>query len=416
MKRFGTILLVGVAVLLLVPAFMRSSPSSQLGPGVVVMTPHNEQIRFELGSRFSQWHQREFGTDAHVAWSTPGGTSEIRKLLQSQWKAAAGAGIPFGGDIDLVFGGGSYEHGVLAKPTEADDPESTISVPHGFTPEELSAWFPTDTIADGRLYDEDSFWIGTALSSFGLIWNEDEFAQRELPRPTDWSMLAHPKLRGRVAFVNPAMSGSVTTALQSILEHLGWKRGWALIRRAAANARSVSGSSTRVPGDVGAGEAAIGPCIDFYGRAQVAALEAAGITGRIQYRDAAGQTVVDADPISLLRGAPRTQNWPSVLFAFVLRPKPSLFGSCRPAILTAPRGLRFVGCRSGPRSTSNLETGCSIRSTLFQKRRPRRIPIARPDPSLSRCSCLWPWTTAAHCVKHGRPLLSTRPTHPLMRW
>ena len=114
MKRFGTILLVGVAVLLLVPAFMRSSPSSQLGPGVVVMTPHNEQIRFELGSRFSQWHQREFGTDAHVAWSTPGGTSEIRKLLQSQWKAAAGAGIPFGGDIDLVFGGGSYEHGVLA--------------------------------------------------------------------------------------------------------------------------------------------------------------------------------------------------------------------------------------------------------------------------------------------------------------
>lgn len=307
MKRFGTILLVGAAVLLLVPAFLRSSPTSQLGPGVVVMTPHNEQIRFELGLRFSQWHQREFGTDAHVAWSTPGGTSEIRKLLQSQWKAAAGAGIPFGGDIDLVFGGGSYEHGVLAKPTEADDPGSTISVPHGFTQEELSAWFPTDTIADGRLYDEESFWIGTALSSFGLIWNEDEFAQRKLPQPTNWSMLAHPQLRGRVAFVNPAMSGSVTTALQSILEHLGWQEGWALIRRASANARSVSGSSTRVPGDVGAGEAAIGPCIDFYGRAQVAALEAAGITGRIRYRDAAGQTVVDADPISLLRGAPNPE-------------------------------------------------------------------------------------------------------------
>ena len=120
-------------------------------------------------------------------------------------------------------------------------------------------------------------------------------------------MLAHPQLRGRVAFVNPAMSGSVTTALQSILEHLGWQEGWALIRRASANARSVSGSSTRVPGDVGAGEAAIGPCIDFYGRAQVAALEAAGITGRIRYRDAAGQTVVDADPISLLRGAPNPE-------------------------------------------------------------------------------------------------------------
>ncbi|MEL7074249.1 MAG: hypothetical protein AAGK34_09530, partial [Planctomycetota bacterium] len=33
----------------------------------------------------------------------------------------------------------------------------------------------------------------------------------------------------------------------------------------------------------------------------------AGITGRIRYRDAAGQTVVDADPISLLRGAPNPE-------------------------------------------------------------------------------------------------------------
>ena len=304
MKHFSTVFFIALSALLLVPAFLRSKPLSQDGPGVVVMTPHNEQIRFELGQRFADWHQREFGTDAHIAWSTPGGTSEIRKLLQSQWKAAASAGSPYGGDIDLVFGGGSYEHGVFAKPSFANDQDSTISVPHGISQDELSEWFPTPTIADGRLYDEDDFWIGTALSSFGLIWNEDEFEQLELERPMNWSILAHPKLMGRVAFVNPAMSGSVTTALQSILDHLGWRRGWALIRRASANARSVSGSSSRVPGDVAAGEAAVGPCIDFYGRAQVAALEAAGVQGRIAYRDAAGQTVVDADPISLLRGAP----------------------------------------------------------------------------------------------------------------
>ena len=90
MKRFGTILLVGVAVLLLVPAFMRSSPSSQLGPGVVVMTPHNEQIRFELGSRFSQWHQREFGTDAHVAWSTPGGPAKSASCCKANGRRQRG--------------------------------------------------------------------------------------------------------------------------------------------------------------------------------------------------------------------------------------------------------------------------------------------------------------------------------------
>ena len=115
MKRFGTILLVGVAVLLLVPAFMRSSPSSQLGPGVVVMTPHNEQIRFELGSRFSQWHQREFSTDAHVAWSTPGGTSEIRKLLQSQWKAAAGAAFHLG--VTLIWCSAAVRMSTVSSPS-----------------------------------------------------------------------------------------------------------------------------------------------------------------------------------------------------------------------------------------------------------------------------------------------------------
>ena len=64
-----------------------------------------------------------------------------------------------------MFGGGSYEHGVLAKPTEADDPESTISAPL-FHAGRVVGLVPTDTIADGRLYDEDS-WIGTALSSLG---------------------------------------------------------------------------------------------------------------------------------------------------------------------------------------------------------------------------------------------------------
>ena len=101
MKRFGTILLVGVAVLLLVPAFMRSSPSSQLGPGVVVMTPHNEQIRFELGSRFSQWHQREFGTDAHVAWSTPGGPAKSASCCKANGRRRRGPAFHLG--VTLIW-------------------------------------------------------------------------------------------------------------------------------------------------------------------------------------------------------------------------------------------------------------------------------------------------------------------------
>ena len=53
-----------------------------------------------------------------VEWSTPGGTSEIRKLLVSEYTAALEDDLPPGGNADLLWGGGSYEFGLLAKPIE----------------------------------------------------------------------------------------------------------------------------------------------------------------------------------------------------------------------------------------------------------------------------------------------------------
>ena len=93
-----------------------------------------------------------------------------------------GGCIPFGGDIDLVFGGGSYEHGVLAKPTEADDPNPPFLSPTVSRRKSCRLGSPPTPLPMG-VCTTRTFWIGTALSSFGLIWNEDEFAQRELPRP-----------------------------------------------------------------------------------------------------------------------------------------------------------------------------------------------------------------------------------------
>ena len=48
----------------------------------------------------------------------------------------------------------------------------------------------------------------------------------------------------------------------------------------------------------------MGVCIDFYGRFQSQAIEAAGGGPRIGYVDPAGQTMIDPDPISLLANAP----------------------------------------------------------------------------------------------------------------
>jgi spermidine/putrescine-binding protein len=125
-----------------------------------------------------------------------------------------------------------------------------------------------------------------------------------IDQPTSWRALADPRLRGLVSLVNPAQSGSVTTAFETLLGRLGWDRGWQVLRRAAANARTISASALRGPMDVAAGDAAMGVCIDFFGRGESQALIDHGDPDRIRYIDPAGETTIDPDPISMLADPP----------------------------------------------------------------------------------------------------------------
>jgi len=109
-------------------------------PTLVVITPHIEQIRFEFGRAFEAWHMRTQGTAARIDWRSPGGTSDIRKQLESQASAAVSAGAfslrearklkapargetaplieavidPKRADLpDVFMGGGSFEHNAV---------------------------------------------------------------------------------------------------------------------------------------------------------------------------------------------------------------------------------------------------------------------------------------------------------------
>lgn len=76
-----------------------------------------------------------------------------------------------------------------------------------------------------------------------------------------------------------------------------------MLRAASANSRYFSDSASKVVIDVSAGEAAIGTCIDFYGRLQTQSLANAGYD-RLGYVDPPGLSDIDPDPVSLLTGAP----------------------------------------------------------------------------------------------------------------
>ena len=83
----------------------------------------------------------------------------------------------------------------------------------------------------------------------------------------------------------------------------GWVDGLRILQLIGANARYFTDTSQKPPIDVGAGNCAVGMCIDFYGRTQVETAQHRDGAGRLGYVTPVGGTVSSVDPIGLLRGA-----------------------------------------------------------------------------------------------------------------
>ncbi|MFK7760017.1 MAG: ABC transporter substrate-binding protein [Phycisphaerales bacterium] len=300
---------------------------------LIVVTPHVPQIRDEFARAFSEWHMREYEEAVVIDFRTPGGTSEIRKQLSAmftdavkrQYNDQAGnwdvddllvlepGAIAF----DVMFGGGSYDHSALkrgstvsVKMNEMTTLELKVSqsAPMDFTQEELDELFGENKIGPQLLYDEDQYWIGTALSSFGIVYNRDVYEDRlGLPIPQQFSDLTKHELGGWLALADPRQSGSITTTFDSILGNEGWEEGWRILRAMCGNTRYFTNSSTKPPIDVSNGEAAAGLAIDFYGRGQAQVIKDSGGGDRVGYQEPQGAVYVDADPISIINGGPNPE-------------------------------------------------------------------------------------------------------------
>lgn len=288
---------------------------------LVIITPHNQQIRHEFETAFDRWHTERFGEHITIDWRQPGGTTDIRKQLQAQYQraVAAGAIAPDGScppgtmPYDLLFGGGSYEHDQMKKGVQAT-PEGApgavwvpISVPLALSGDDLSGLLGPNSIGAAPLWDPSRFWVGNALSGFGIVFNRDVLARLDLPVPDSWTALTDPRYAGWLALADPRQSSSVATTYDSILNNHGWDEGWRILRAMCANARAFTNSSSKIPIDVAQGEAAAGVAIDFYGRYQSQAMLQPGESpdaSRVGYIDPPGVVFIDPDPISKLRGGP----------------------------------------------------------------------------------------------------------------
>jgi iron(III) transport system substrate-binding protein len=358
--------LVALLAVLAVPFVARSTrrrhPPAADAERLVILTPHNESIRYEFERGFRE-HMARRGRAVELDWRWPGGTAEIARYLASEytasfqrywthdlgrrWSSAVAAGMArpptdhadgvgaqawqafatsdVGCGVDLLFGGGSSEFSKHARAGRLVDAGLVARHPELFGPGGIPQTFGGETY-----WDKQGLWLGTCLASFGVCYNRDVLDRLGVTDPPrSWPALANPVFHNQLSLADPTKSGSVGKAFETIVQnqmneawnrartagerdlaaldraatHEGWAAAVRLIRRIGANARYFTDAGTKVPLDVSQGESAAGMCIDFFGRFQGEYAAAAGRPGRVGFATARGETSLDADPIALLRGA-----------------------------------------------------------------------------------------------------------------
>ncbi len=365
MKR--VILLLSLVAVVGVPFLLRPKQVTVANADetVVIVTPHNEAIRYEYSRGFSEWYKKRTGKTVAIDWRVLGGTSEIARFIESEyltafqnywtnqlhksWSMEVQSGsqngrLPpdapviareareaflasdVGCGIDIFFGGGTYD---FAKQANAGRFIATD------LPQRHPDWFSEEVIplhyAGEEYRDKEGRWFGCVLSSYGIIYNRDALHRLGLVEPPkQWRDLTAPRYFGEIALCDPTKSGSIAKAFENVIQQQmqrrlrainsanaggdlkageaqavreGWEDGLRILQLIGANARYFTDTSQKPPIDVAAGNCAVGMCIDFYGRTQVETAQHRDGSGRLGYVTPIGGTVSSVDPIGLLRGA-----------------------------------------------------------------------------------------------------------------
>jgi len=332
---------------------------------LVIITPHNEALRYEFGRGFGEWYRAKTGKTVKVDWRVIGGTSEINRFLEGEydaafqlhwtrtlrrnWSAEIQSGyknykLPADASvevkeareaflksdvscgIDLFFGGGTPD---FLKQAQAGRLVNCGVI------ERHPDWFGDDAIPQEfcgeRYWDARGLWIGAVLSNFGIISNRDSLKRLGVSEELrQWEDLANPRLVGEIALSDPTKSSSIAKAFENIIQQQmqkrllalraanpdadpaqiekqavreGWIAGLRLMQLIGANSRYFTDTSQKPPIDVAQGNSAAGICIDFYGRQQDEAVLRRAEKQRLSFVAPQGGTVNSVDPIALLRGA-----------------------------------------------------------------------------------------------------------------
>lgn len=255
---------------------------------LIIISPHPESIETEFGSNFEKWYKEQTGRTVKTDWRDVGGTSSNYRFIESEFDR-----VPEGIGIDIFFGGGTDSYLRLA--------ELDLLSPHKLPDDQLKQ-IP-QSYHGIPVYDSQYRWYGAALSSFGIMYNEQLRALEDLPTVSQWEDLGDTALINQIGAADPRESGSAHMMYEIILQTHGWDNGFALLTKLGGNVKKFSAGSNVIPRDVGQGQVLYGLAIDFYAYSQIAALG----SETIKYVLPTDGTVVNPDSIAILKGAPNME-------------------------------------------------------------------------------------------------------------
>ncbi len=246
----------------------RSSPLPEYAPSegnrLTIYTSHKEEIYMPLIQEF----EARTGIWVEVV---PGGTNELLQKIASEQDSPV---------ADVMFGGGV---------------ESLQSYRHCFTP-----YISTESDAiRSSFFSDDAFWTPFSVNPVVLVYNTNLVNPAQI---TDWDSLESPAFRGRIAFADPAVSGSSFTALVTRILADGSRSSLSLKQLAENLDGHMLGSSGDVLTAVSDGDCLVGISLEETALKRIAADENLAMV----YPASGTSCVPDAS--ALVKNAPHSDN------------------------------------------------------------------------------------------------------------
>jgi iron(III) transport system substrate-binding protein len=284
-QRWALFKLLMIGTFAFAPTLDLFANSDSKSEKLIILSPHRKSIQTEFIQVFREHYKRQYQSEIQVDWLDQGGTADDVRFLRSKFAAN-----PKSSGIDVFWGGGLATYLDLSKD----------KIFANYSPSaELLKEVPA-SVAGVPLYDASKTWYATALSSFGIFFNQKVVKFESLPLPQTWDDLGREEYVDQLIQTDARRSGTATTMNMIILQAKGWDGAWELFHRIAGNTKKFSHSSTDPIKAIVSGDAAVTMAIDFYANAKVSELGEKNLGFILP----TGQTILDPDPAAILKGAP----------------------------------------------------------------------------------------------------------------